>query len=56
MPSCRVTNHTGKPLNFCLKQVTALHFENGVGDDDEQEVGRHTETDRSNLARLSNLG
>ncbi|WVQ78703.1 hypothetical protein IAT38_000790 [Cryptococcus sp. DSM 104549] len=30
MPSCRVTNHTAHPLNICLKQVTALHFENGV--------------------------
>jgi hypothetical protein len=31
MPSCRVTNHTSQPLNICLKQVTALHFENSVG-------------------------
>ncbi|RSH94447.1 hypothetical protein EHS25_004250 [Saitozyma podzolica] len=30
MPSCRVTNHTSQPLNICLKQVTALHFENSV--------------------------
>jgi hypothetical protein len=30
MPSCRVTNNTPQPLNICLKQVTALHFENGV--------------------------
>ncbi|GFZ42803.1 hypothetical protein JCM24511_00521 [Saitozyma sp. JCM 24511] len=30
MPSCRVTNHTAQPLNICLKQVTALHFENSV--------------------------
>jgi 2-keto-3-deoxy-galactonokinase len=30
MPSCRITNHTSQPLNICLKQVTALHFENGV--------------------------
>ena len=32
MPSCRVTNHTAKPLNICLKQVTALHFENAVSE------------------------
>ena len=31
MPSCRITNNTSSPLNICLKQVTALHFENGVG-------------------------
>jgi hypothetical protein len=31
MPSCRVTNQTARPLNICLKQVTALHFENAVG-------------------------
>ncbi|WVW79905.1 hypothetical protein I302_101875 [Kwoniella bestiolae CBS 10118] len=31
MPSCRVTNNTAHPLNICLKQVTALHFENTVG-------------------------
>lgn len=30
MPSCRVTNNTAHPLNISLKQVTALHFENGV--------------------------
>ncbi|WWC60062.1 uncharacterized protein I303_102625 [Kwoniella dejecticola CBS 10117] len=30
MPSCRVTNNTAHPLNICLKQVTALHFENSV--------------------------
>ncbi|ORX36364.1 hypothetical protein BD324DRAFT_628534 [Kockovaella imperatae] len=30
MPSCRITNHTAQPLNICLKQVTALHFENTV--------------------------
>ncbi|EIW69103.1 hypothetical protein TREMEDRAFT_31189 [Tremella mesenterica DSM 1558] len=30
MPSCRVTNLTTHKLNICLKQVTALHFENGV--------------------------
>ncbi|WVR04026.1 hypothetical protein IAU60_001025 [Kwoniella sp. DSM 27419] len=30
MPSCRVTNNTTQPLNICLKQVTALHFENDV--------------------------
>ncbi|KAL7419786.1 hypothetical protein Q5752_005702 [Cryptotrichosporon argae] len=30
MPSCRVTNQTPSTLNICLKQVTALHFENGV--------------------------
>lgn len=30
MPSCRVTNLTPHPLNICLKQVTALHFENAV--------------------------
>ncbi|KAK8861361.1 hypothetical protein IAR55_002180 [Kwoniella newhampshirensis] len=30
MPSCRVTNNTAHDLNICLKQVTALHFENGV--------------------------
>ncbi|OCF45060.1 hypothetical protein I317_01111 [Kwoniella heveanensis CBS 569] len=30
MPSCRVTNSTAHPLNICLKQVTALHFENAV--------------------------
>jgi hypothetical protein len=31
MPSCRVTNKTELPLNICLKQVAALHFENEVG-------------------------
>nr|ODN98591.1 hypothetical protein L204_02555 [Cryptococcus depauperatus CBS 7855] len=30
MPSCRITNNTAHPLNVSLKQVTALHFENGV--------------------------
>ncbi|WVF66847.1 hypothetical protein IAT40_001589 [Kwoniella sp. CBS 6097] len=30
MPSCRITNSTAHPLNICLKQVTALHFENAV--------------------------
>ncbi|ODN80735.1 hypothetical protein L202_02895 [Cryptococcus amylolentus CBS 6039] len=30
MPSCRITNCTSHPLNISLKQVTALHFENGV--------------------------
>ncbi|WVQ62821.1 uncharacterized protein L199_000970 [Kwoniella botswanensis] len=30
MPSCRITNNTAHPLNVCLKQVTALHFENSV--------------------------
>ncbi|WWD16736.1 hypothetical protein CI109_101167 [Kwoniella shandongensis] len=30
MPSCRVTNNTSHDLNICLKQVTALHFENTV--------------------------
>ncbi|KAK6907103.1 hypothetical protein I203_101092 [Kwoniella mangroviensis CBS 8507] len=30
MPSCRITNNTAHPLNICLKQVTALHFENSV--------------------------
>ncbi|ORY27477.1 hypothetical protein BCR39DRAFT_538189 [Naematelia encephala] len=30
MPSCRVTNQTSQPLNICLKQVTALHFDNSV--------------------------
>ncbi|KAI9632358.1 uncharacterized protein MKK02DRAFT_40660 [Dioszegia hungarica] len=35
MPSCRVVNKTGVPLNICLKQVAALHFENTVKPDQE---------------------